>query len=136
MPTNDELHAADQRHEAAIAELRAGLTEQRAIISRHDEHIGRLDEFMSELRESIATKDDIAGLRADLHERLARDELLDERLDHYRDRIKVLEGDDDEREAEKKHAQGMTINWLMVALFVGEIALGSSQLYLMVRGHG
>lgn len=135
MPTNDELHAADQKHEAAIAELRAGLNEQRQLISRHDQHIKQLDDFMTELRESIATKDDIAGLRSDLRERLDRDELLDERLDHYRDRIKVLEGDDEEREAEKKHAQGMTVNWLVVGLFVGEIVIAGVQLWLMVR-HG
>lgn len=124
MPSNDELHAADQRHEAAIAELRAGLMEQRAIISRHDEHIGQLDEFMRELRESIATKEDIAALRSDLRER----EGLHERLDHYRERLSEIEDDD-------KHAQGMKINRLVVWLFVGELAIAGSQLWFMVR-HG
>jgi uncharacterized coiled-coil protein SlyX len=135
MPTNEELDAADKKHEAAIAELRAGLREQRELISKHDQHIKRLDEFMTELRESIATKEDIAGLRSDLRERFARDELMDERLDHYRERLNTLEQDEGERDADKKHAQGMQINWLVVALFVGELAIAGVQLYLMVR-HG
>lgn len=131
MPTNEELHAADKKHEAAIEELRAGLKEQRELISRHDQHIKRLDDFMDELRETLATKDDIAGLRADLRER----EVLHERLDHYRERLQEMEAGDMDQRNEKKHAESMRVNWMMVAMFVGELALAAATFWLMVR-HG
>lgn len=124
MPTNEELHAADKKHESAIAELRAGLQEQRELIARHDQHIKRLDDFMGELRESLATKEDIAGLRADLRERLDRDELLDERLDHYRQRIVDLESEKAERANEHESRFNRRMSWAMVALFLGELVLG------------
>jgi chromosome segregation ATPase len=124
MPTNEELDAADKKHEAAIAELRAGLREQRELISKHDQHIKRLDDFMTELRESIATKEDIAGLRSDLRERLDRDELLDERLDHYRQRIVDLETERTEKVASKETRFNRLMSWAMIALFIGEIVIG------------
>jgi hypothetical protein len=125
MPTNEELHAADQRHEQDIAALRASLREQGVLIERHDAHLVRLDALVAEIRESVATKDDIAGLRADLRER----EALHERLDHYRDRLADMEAEDTQRKSDDQHAQGMKINWVMVVLFVGELILGALQLW-------
>lgn len=125
MPTNEELHAADKRHEAAIAEIQRQMVERTEAIERHEQRLERLDSCMEEMRATLATREDIRDLRADLRDR----------FDHYRERIDALEDDDDDRRNDDKHAQGMKINWLMIALFVGELLLGGSQLYLMVR-HG
>jgi chromosome segregation ATPase len=124
MLTIDELHEADMKHEAAIAELRAGQKELRDLGSRHDAHIKLLDDMMVELRETLATKEDIAGLRSDLRERLDRDELLDERIDHYRQRIVDLEVERAEKAAARDSRFNRGMSWAMIALFVGEILLG------------
>lgn len=124
MPTMDELHKADKEHAAAIEELRRNVQQHDDVIKRHDTHIRRLDEFMSELRETLATKEDISGLRSDLRERLDRDELLDERLDHYRQRIVDLEAQRAERTAYSETKFNRRMSWVMIALFVGEIVIG------------
>ena len=49
-------------------------------------------------------------------------ELHEERLDHYGDRIEALEADD-------KHAEGMRINWIVVALFALELVIGGFQVW-------
>jgi hypothetical protein len=68
--------------------------------------------------------DDLTEQRFELHE---------ERLDHYGERIKALEGDDDERKGDEKHAESMRVNWAMVGMFAGELALAVATLYLMMR---
>lgn len=55
-----------------------------------------------------------------------RFELVDDRLDHYGERLDKLESDD-------AHADGMLINWIVVALFVAELALGAWQVYWVMR---
>jgi chromosome segregation ATPase len=112
------------QHMAEIAELRKRVDVHQEIITRHDTHIARLDELMTELRESLATKEDIAGLRSDLRERLDRDELLDERLDHYRQRIVDLEAQRAASVSAKENRFNRRMSWAMVALFVGELILG------------
>jgi CO dehydrogenase/acetyl-CoA synthase beta subunit len=131
MPTNEELHAADKRHEEAINAIKASLREQGVLIERHDLHLRRLDEIVTEIRDSVATKDDINGLREDLRSR----EALHERLDHYRDRLAEMEDAGSERREDEKHEQGMTINRIVVGLFLGELAIAAMQLWFMVR-HG
>ncbi|CAM2142728.1 DUF883 family protein [Pararobbsia alpina] len=72
MPTTDELHAADQEHAVAIAELKAKIEGHEEAIERHDRHLFKLDEIVSTLRESVAkvaTKDDIVELRKDIGEK-------------------------------------------------------------------
>lgn len=53
-------------------------------------------------------------------------ELVEDRLDHYGERLDKLEGED-------KHAEGMRLNWLVVALFAVELALGAWQLWWVMR---
>jgi predicted nucleic acid-binding Zn-ribbon protein len=75
MPTNDELHKADQMQAQAIAELRMRVNGHDDDIARHEKHIAKLDEAVTVLREGmarVATKDDISGLRRDLDERHAK----------------------------------------------------------------
>lgn len=55
-----------------------------------------------------------------------RFELHDERLDHYGERLDKLEGED-------KHAEGMRLNWIVVALFAAELALGAWQVWWVMR---
>lgn len=65
MPTIDELHAKDQEHAEAIAELRARVNGTEADIARHDIMIDKLNETVGVLREAVArvaTKDDILKL--------------------------------------------------------------------------
>lgn len=117
----------------AISELRKRVDEHQQTLARHDQHIKRLDDFMVELRESLATKDDIQALRTDMNNRMDRSELVDERLDHYRQRIVDLEA---ERLAES-HANeakvARSFNWAVVALFVIEVVVGALQLLEVAR---
>lgn len=114
----------------AIAELKKRADATDMAIERLDGRVTKHDEIIAALCESLATKEDIAALRGDLRERLDRDELFDERLDHYRDRIKVLEGDDDERKTDKKHAESMRVSWVTVVLVAGEFVLGAAVAWL------
>jgi chromosome segregation ATPase len=111
-------------YDMAISELKRRADTTDFAIARLDERVTRHDEIIAVLSESIATKDDIAGLREDIRAR----EALHERLDTYRDRLADMEKEDDDRQANKKHRQGMQINWLMVGLFVGEVILGIAML--------
>ena len=52
--------------------------------------------------------------------------LVDDRLDHYGERL-------DKLEAEDKHAEGMRLNWIVVALFAVELALGAWQVWWVMR---
>jgi uncharacterized Rmd1/YagE family protein len=52
--------------------------------------------------------------------------LVDDRLDHFGERIDAIE---DGREA--KHAR--VINWAMLLLFVAEVAIGVAEFWWMVR---
>jgi hypothetical protein len=124
MPENRE-------HDVQIAELRARVDAHDEVLQRHDENIGHLNDFMVELRNTLATKDDISALREDLRSR----EALHERFDNYRDRLAEMESEGSERRDEEKHEQGMTINRIVVGLFVGELVIEAMQLWLMVR-HG
>lgn len=123
-PTNEELHAADKRLEAAIEEMRRQRNHDSERLDRAEENISKLNAFMSELRESIATKEDIAGLRSDLRARLDRDEFLNERLDHYGQRVVDLETERAEHIASKETKFNRRMSWAMVALFIGELVLG------------
>jgi hypothetical protein len=114
MPTNEELHEADKRQQAAIEELRAA-------IERHEKHLERLNECM----ETLATREDIRDLRADLRDR----------FDHYRERMATIEGAQDDRTAARGFRASMLINWLVVALFVMEIGVAVAQ-YEWMRSHG
>ena len=58
-----------------------------------------------------------------------RFQLLDDRLDHYGERLDKLEAVHAEQEAEDKHAEGMRLNWIVVALFALELVIGGWQLY-------
>lgn len=55
-----------------------------------------------------------------------RFKLVDDRLDHYGERLDKLEGED-------KHAEGMRLNWIVVALFTIELALGAWQVWWVMR---
>lgn len=115
MPTAEELHEADKRHEQAIEELRDA-------IERHEKHLERLDECMEEMRSTLATREDIRDLRADLRDR----------FDHYRVRMDAIEGQHDDHAAQRESRFNRRMSWAMVALFVGELVLG----WLGLRGHG
>lgn len=52
--------------------------------------------------------------------------LVDDRLDHYGERL-------DKLEAESHHAEGMRLNWIVVALFAVELALGAWQVYWVMH---
>jgi predicted transcriptional regulator len=118
MPTPEELHEADKRQQAAIEELRDA-------IERHEKHLERLDECMEEMRSTLATREDIRDLRADLRDR----------FDHYRERMATIEGAQDDRAAARGFRASMLINWLVVALFVMEIGVAVAQ-YEWMRSHG
>lgn len=66
MPTLEELHAADQAHAAAIAELRAGVAEHRDILQRHAEMITELRIAYG----NVATKADLAEVGQSLHSKI------------------------------------------------------------------
>ena len=131
MFTFEELHAADKKLAAEIEDIRRQRAHDAQRLDKAEENIERLNEFMSELRESIATKEDIAALRSDLRERLDRDEFLNERLDHYGQRVVDLETERSAMVASKEVRFNRRMSWAMVVLFIGEIAIG----YLGLR-HG
>lgn len=62
-----------------------------------------------------------------------RFELHDERLDHYGERIDKLEAAQADKDADEKHAEGMRINWIVVALFAVELVLGAWQVWWVMR---
>lgn len=55
-----------------------------------------------------------------------RFQLLEDMLEHYAERLEYLEADE-------KHAEGMRLNWIVVALFVAELALGAWQVWWVMR---
>lgn len=116
MPTNDELHQTDKRLEAAIDELRKQHEQGAKRLTQAEQHIQRLDEFMAELRESLATKDDIQGLRSDLQERFKRDDFTNERLGHYRQRIEDLEEERIQKLNVQESRKGRTLEWIVIGL--------------------
>lgn len=72
MTIMDELQAADRRHEAAIAEIRARLTGHDEDIQRHEQMIGKLNETVAVIREAVAkvaTKDDVMSLSRNIDEK-------------------------------------------------------------------
>jgi len=62
-----------------------------------------------------------------------RFQLHEERLDHYGQRIEALEAAQHEQNADEKHAEGMRLNWIVVALFVAELVIGGFQLWWGLR---
>lgn len=113
-----KLQEADQRQQAAIEELQQA-------IDRHEKHIERLDECMEEMRATLATREDIRDLRADLRDR----------FDHYRVRMDTIEDGRQERTADKRHVQSNLINLAVIALFVIEVGIAIAQ-YQWMRNHG
>lgn len=108
----------------AIAELKTRKDAASIAILKLDERVTQHDEIISVLTESLATKDDIAGLRADLKERLDRDELLDERIAMYRQQVDDMRADRAEESATRETRFNRRMSWAMVALFLGELILG------------
>ena len=49
-------------------------------------------------------------------------QLLEDMIEHYIDRLEALEADE-------KHAEGMRLNWIVVALFAVELLIGGWQLW-------
>lgn len=111
-------------YDMAIAELknRADATDK-AIVCL-DERVSEHDQIIATLCESLATKEDIAGLRSDLRERLERDELLDERIAMYRQQVDDMRSDQAEKKAARETHFNRRMSWAMVALFLGELILG------------
>lgn len=105
-----ELQEADKRHEEAIL--------------RHEQHLARLDSCMEEMRMTLATREDIRDLRADLRDR----------FDHYRARMDALDDDHQERSAARDTNHFKIMNWVMVALFVFEVGIAIAQ-YQWMRSH-
>lgn len=101
----------------AIAELKTRKDAASIAILKLDERVTQHDEIIGVLTESLATKEDIADLRADLRERLDRDGLLDERIAMYRQQV-------DDMRAGHETRFNRRMSWAMVALFVGELILG------------
>ncbi|MEM5294255.1 hypothetical protein VSR82_07915 [Burkholderia sp. JPY481] len=56
-------------------------------------------------------------------------ELLESRLDFHDQRLDALESAEADESAEEKHAEGMRLNWLVVALFVLEVLTGAFQVW-------
>jgi hypothetical protein len=59
--------------------------------------------------------------------------LVDDRLDHYGARLDLLEQARSSEEADEKHAEGMRLNWIVVALFAIELVLGAWQVLWVMR---
>lgn len=55
-----------------------------------------------------------------------RFEFVDDRLDHYGERLDKLENED-------KHADAMRLNWIVIALFAIELILGAWQIWWGMR---
>lgn len=62
-----------------------------------------------------------------------RFQLHEERLDHYGERLEKLEAAHSDKEADDKHAEGMRLNWIVVALFALELVLGAWQVLWVMR---
>jgi vacuolar-type H+-ATPase subunit I/STV1 len=129
-----ELLANDRLQAQAIEELRRNVRDHQEILGRHDRHISQLDTFMAELRDTLATKEDIAGLRADLRERLERDEFMVERLDHYKTRLDEVETEKAEVKTARETKFNRRMSWAMVVLFLMEIAQGVAQIKGIFHG--
>lgn len=108
----------------AIDELKRRADATDVAIVKLDERVTRHDEIIAVLCESLATKEDIASLRADLRERFDRDEFLHERLDHYGKRVGELETEKSENQAAGEHRFNRRMSWAVLVLFVGEVVLG------------
>jgi len=108
----------------AIAELKTRKDAASVAILKLDERVTQHDEIIGVLVDSLATKDDIKGLRDDLRERLDRDELLEERMAIQSQRIDDLRSDRAEEDAARETRFNRRMSWAMVALFVGELILG------------
>jgi len=116
-----ELRSRQAAAEVAIVNLNERVT-------KHDEIIEFLATSVEFLTNSVATREDFAGLRGDLRE---RDEIAAERMDYYRDRL---------LEMERKHADDLAsrasqatsnegkfnrrMTWAMTIMFLGELILG------------
>lgn len=61
--------------------------------------------------------------------------LVDDRLDHQGTRLDALEAAQASEAADEKHAEGMRLNWIVVALFALELVIGGWQLWWALR-HG
>jgi hypothetical protein len=122
-------------YDMAIAELKTRRDAASIAIVKLDEKVAQHDDIIGVLVDSLATKEDIAGLRSDLRERLDRDDLIDEKLAHYQDRLKQVESVDKEERAAAEHRHQRRMNWAVVVLFVVEIAQGIA-LYLKAGRHG
>lgn len=112
----------------AIAELKTRQSAEAIAIVKLDERVSRHDEIIEFLANSVATREDFAGLRSDLRE---RDEIAAERMDYYRERL---------LEMERKHAEDLAnrasqvtanegkfnrrMTWAMTIMFLGELILG------------
>lgn len=117
------MDVQEKDHSVAIAELRTRRSAEAVAIVKLDALVSRHDDIIKVLTESLATKDDIADLRNDLRERLDRDELLDERLDHQRQRMKELEEAQKEKSAAREHSFNRRMSWAMAAMFLWECVL-------------
>lgn len=124
MTTMDELKEADRQHEAAIAELREQMRDRVEAIERHEQRLERLDSCMEEMRATLATREDIRDLRADLRDR----------FDHYRVRIDAVEDEQEGRKSARSTRQFSLQNWLMIAFFVIEVGVAIAQ-YQWMRSH-
>lgn len=62
-----------------------------------------------------------------------RFELVDDRLDHYGDRIDKLEAAQASQDAEEKHVEGMRLNRTVVWLFVIELVILAVEFWWTVR---
>jgi hypothetical protein len=63
----------------------------------------------------------------------ARFSLLEGRLDFHDQRLDSAESELGERDDDRKHAQGMRINWVVVGLFGVELVVGALQLWWVMR---
>ena len=61
------------------------------------------------------------------------DELIEQRFEFEDARIVHLAERIDKLEADEKHAEGMRLNWIVVALFAVELALGAWQVWWVMR---
>jgi uncharacterized Rmd1/YagE family protein len=59
--------------------------------------------------------------------------LLESRLDFHDQRLDALEGSQADDSAAEQHAEGMRINWIVVALFAVELVIGGVQLWWGLR---
>jgi hypothetical protein len=119
-------------YDMAIAELKTRRDAASIAIVKLDERVTKHDEIIEVLIDSLATKDDIGGLRSDLRE---RDELAAERMDYYRERIVAIEerhaAELANRAAQATASDGRfnrRMSWGMLLLFVIDVVLVALQL--------